>query len=792
MSVETDNIYELSDLEKINFFINKYKEVDIEYHEYHSHHVLLHFKKLFYSLKYEEVITLFKKEFNQEKIHSIIYNECFKLLVSFRKQIDNLIKISTENIPESFLNLGKNDFVYKIDTNIQKNETFYFGIVIPVYKRYYTTKIFFECLKKNVNFKSIVFCIVDDGSDDGAINILKNLNELKFIIIYCNRGKNFYSSHNTQIPGSMYPMTLYIGHEFLKKRCSILGVLDSDSFITPEYFKTAYDFCKHLNMDDTIFSGFNSYSECHQIYKTTKINNVGVHFKNMVGGISQFYSTSLYERFKFKFTGEESIYFFAYDYDFQISNFMNERKKKYVCLDKSTVQHIGIKSCMIRNNMFIKNDDKELINLVYKLLLFPKKKKDLKFDFDFDIKLKFKKSNINKIFKNLLVDNFIDKIYYINLDERVDRKINMEEQFRKLGITNYERISAVKPVFNPKYNNKYVDTQINNYINNKKNFTCKYGIVNDLIKDINIKYILDFSKLYIKSKSKENRRKYILGALGCKMSHLKILKLSFERNYENILVLEDDSLFHEDFNNYFHKLIFNLKNIDFDMIWLAPNWLFKDNNGILNRCYSYKYVNEHLAFVNPSKSIDGNYGSTSSTGGQIFSNKSIKYILNIFEKSKQKEIDLWYREYIQQRGKVYSPVPNLIRQRVGESNIEDVIVNYDKDLNYKTRFKFNIFTIVNEENKDEYIKNLSHNLMKMIGYENIYYLSDKELFDNEILHFFDIKKLEGDIKLNFVKNVNHNIQHYYYMDIETRFENNFLPFDENNNLILPENFYCKN
>ena len=112
----------------------------------------------------------------------------------------------------------------------------------------------------------------------------------------------------------------------------ILGVLDSDSFITPEYFKTAYDFCKHLNMDDTIFSGFNSYSECHQIYKTTKINNTDVHFKNMVGGISQFYSTKLYEQFKFKFTGEESIYFFAYDYDFQISNFMNERKKKYVCL----------------------------------------------------------------------------------------------------------------------------------------------------------------------------------------------------------------------------------------------------------------------------------------------------------------------------------------------------------------------------------------------------------------------------------------------------------------------------
>ena len=390
------------------------------------------------------------------------------------------------------------------------------------------------------------------------------------------------------------------------------------------------------------------------------------------------------------------------------------------------------------------------------------------------------------------INTLIDKIYYINLDERVDRKIKMEEQFRKLGITNYERISAVKPVFNPKYKNKYVDTQINNYLNNKKNFTCKYGIINDLIKDINIKYILDFSKLYIKSKSKENRRKYILGALGCKMSHLKIIKQAYEKKYENILVLEDDALFHEDFNNYFHKLIFNLKNIDFDMIWLAPNWLLKENKGILNRCYTYKYINENLAWVNSSRSIDKYYGSTSSTGGQILSRKCIKYIMEIFERSKQYEIDIWFRENIQKNGKVYSPVPNLLRQDVGKSNIEEVIVNYDKDLHYKTRFKFNIFTIVNEENKDKYIKNLSHNLMKMIGYENIYYLSEKELFDNEILHFFDIKKLEGDIKLNFVKNVNHNIQHYYYMDINTRFEDNFLPFDENNNLIQSENFYCKN
>ena len=78
----------------------------------------------------------------------------------------------------------------------------------------------------------------------------------------------------------------------------------------------------------------------------------------MVGGISQFYSTKLYEQFKYKFTGEESFNLWAYDYDFQISNFMNNNNKQYICIEKSIVQHIGIKTSMIRNNNKLKNKQK--------------------------------------------------------------------------------------------------------------------------------------------------------------------------------------------------------------------------------------------------------------------------------------------------------------------------------------------------------------------------------------------------------------------------------------------------
>ena len=50
------------------------------------------------------------------------------------------------------------------------------------------------------------------------------------------------------------------------------------------------------------------------------------------------------------------------------------------------------------------------------------------------------------------------------------------------------------------------------------------------------------------------------------MSHLNILRLSKENNYDNILMIEDDALFHSNFIGHFNKLIENLINIDYDMI----------------------------------------------------------------------------------------------------------------------------------------------------------------------------------------------------------------------------------
>lgn len=74
---------------------------------------------------------------------------------------------------------------------------------------------------------------------------------------------------------------------------------------------------------------------------------------------------------------------------------------------------------------------------------------------------------------------FIDKIIYINLDKRTDRREHMEKQLEQFRLTT-ERFSAIE--------------------------------------------------------HKE-------GCVGCILSHLNVLKIAKERKYKNILILEDDFLF---------------------------------------------------------------------------------------------------------------------------------------------------------------------------------------------------------------------------------------------------------
>ena len=108
------------------------------------------------------------------------------------------------------------------------------------------------------------------------------------------------------------------------------------------------------------------------------------------------------------------------------------------------------------------------------------------------------------------MSNNIDKIIYINLERRKDRKEHIENELNKYGL-NFERYEAIE--------------------NNKS------GV-----------------------------------GVGCNISHLNVLKLARERNYKNILILEDDFTFivsKEEFENQL-TLFFN-ENIDYNVCMLSYN-----------------------------------------------------------------------------------------------------------------------------------------------------------------------------------------------------------------------------
>lgn len=103
----------------------------------------------------------------------------------------------------------------------------------------------------------------------------------------------------------------------------------------------------------------------------------------------------------------------------------------------------------------------------------------------------------------------IDKIFYINLDKRDDRRSQIESQLAQYGLQNYERFSAIyKP----------------------------------------------------------------LNGVGCSESHLAVLKIARDRGYKNILMLEDDFIFtvsKEIMENNLSDLFEKVP--DFDVCMLAYN-----------------------------------------------------------------------------------------------------------------------------------------------------------------------------------------------------------------------------
>lgn len=142
-----------------------------------------------------------------------------------------------------------------------------------------------------------------------------------------------------------------------------------------------------------------------------------------------------------------------------------------------------------------------------------------------------------------LVNNFFDKIYFINMDKDVARLEHMVSELQNQNISDIIRITG-----------EVVDTPLDQIPENVyRNFNRK-------------------------------DEKYVLGQLGCRLSHLSAIAHAKENNYKRILILEDDIVFLKNINDLILANFNNIENSDVIYFGGLQEQLFR-NQIVLAHCY---------------------------------------------------------------------------------------------------------------------------------------------------------------------------------------------------------------
>jgi GR25 family glycosyltransferase involved in LPS biosynthesis len=188
-----------------------------------------------------------------------------------------------------------------------------------------------------------------------------------------------------------------------------------------------------------------------------------------------------------------------------------------------------------------------------------------------------------------------NKIYYINLQHRKDRDINVKEQVAKISKPNLDTLKFLERV-DAVYGNKL---DINN-------------ISSDIITDGGKIDALD-----------NNLRVYVPltpGGIGCALSHRKVYQKILDDNLDAALILEDDITIDKDFVDKFNTISRYVPR-DYDILFLGYHASSLNNITKINN-----YISK------PSKT----YGLF----GYIVTNQGAKKLLNIFPITEQIDTEI--------------------------------------------------------------------------------------------------------------------------------------------------------
>ena len=157
------------------------------------------------------------------------------------------------------------------------------------------------------------------------------------------------------------------------------------------------------------------------------------------------------------------------------------------------------------------------------------------------------------------------KIYVVNLKNDLDRRKNIINEIEKQNIKNYEIIDAID-------GNELSEQELNNLSYKDKNLINPWNI------------------------------KMSPSQVGCALSHIKIYKKFIKTDYNYALILEDDAVFIQSFNEDLKKLI--LKNITDKKQILLLSELKEFFSKPIDKNNSYEIVNVTNAFFTHSYIIN--------------------------------------------------------------------------------------------------------------------------------------------------------------------------------------------
>jgi GR25 family glycosyltransferase involved in LPS biosynthesis len=183
-----------------------------------------------------------------------------------------------------------------------------------------------------------------------------------------------------------------------------------------------------------------------------------------------------------------------------------------------------------------------------------------------------------------------DKILYINLDRRPDRKQNVEAYIKKYNLEEYtKRFPAID---GKKIDFEKIDTKL---------------ISQEAIQDA-----FDNKQLYTTM---------TIGGIGCALSHYNIYIKIINEKINRCLILEDDIIFADDFSEKCAYLEPHLNTIDYDLFFLG----YHDTSIKYSYYYNYRF-----------KQFNRVYGLF----GYIVTLEGAKKLMNIFPLKKQIDTEI--------------------------------------------------------------------------------------------------------------------------------------------------------